>query len=199
MSEFQSDASGRPDDAGRPRLLQGGVRSATPLVLLITSCATTSPMSTAHAPTPFTAAQIRAATSEGRTYTFEVTSDGKTMYRKLTFHDVSDAGASFDAVNLDAQRTPLGPPQSQPVTWDELESHARYPAAHTRIEVASVEVPAGRFDCKLYVVEEQTEAGPKQTRAWFAKALPGAPVRHEVRVAGEITSTMVLVAHEAGR
>lgn len=166
-----------------------------PLTVMV-GCVTPTPTPSEIAPPPFSADQIRAATPDGRTYLFAVEGPEGRALRKLTFRSPTEAGAQLEAQNLNAgDQSPLAEPQRAPVTWAELVGHASYPAAHTRIERAEITVPAGTFECRRYTVVEPSPKGQKRTVAWFADALPGAPVHHEVHIGAQLVSRMQLVEH----
>jgi len=144
---------------------------------------------------PFTAAQIRDATNEGRTYVFSMTDgEGNVMHRRMRFTDVGDAGARMEGAMVDADGNVLGEPRASQPSWDELVGHATYPAANTVISDGEITVGAGTYDCMVYTVTDGSEI----TRAHFARDLPGAPVSMVVEVDGVVVSRMELVSYEAG-
>lgn len=172
--------SGAADDATAPAAAAGGAE--------------------ALAPVPFPAERIRTATDAGRTYVFAVTTpDGQTAQRRLRFTAVDAEGGTLESALLGPDGAPFGEPQARRVTWTELEGHAHFPAAATTVTEESVTVPAGRFDATVYTVREEG----KVSRYWFAKDLPGAPVRmveESAAAAGEAPQrfTMELVSHTPG-
>lgn len=152
-----------------------------------------------HAPVPFEASAIRAATAPGRTYIFLVTEDGgPKKRRKIEFVKVDDEGTTMRITNQDLFGHTKGEPKDARVTWAELMSHATYPADATTITNAEVNVAAGRYESKLYTVTETIKGAAQTTRAWFALELPGAPVKHEVERDGTIVSSMELFQHRPG-
>ncbi|MFT7625082.1 MAG: hypothetical protein ACI9WU_004273 [Myxococcota bacterium] len=172
-------------------------RSLTVIGLaLMTGCATSQGM----APAPFSAEQIRDATAPGRAYRFLVTADGRPdVGREVRFVRTGERGCTIEGQSYRADGESMGQPKRSEALWDDLVGHAAYPEDHTVITQTEVEVPAGRFEARLYTVT----AGATVTRAWFADALPGAPVRHEVtRLVGPgdgvVVSSMILVSHKAG-
>lgn len=147
------------------------------------------------ASTPFSAEEIRAATKPGRMYKLRVETPGEaTVFRTIEFTEVSDDQVVMKITTADESGKPIGEPETKRATWEELRSHALYPEASTSVSEAEVEVPAGKFSCKLYTVTQEGSV----TKAWFAKALPGAPVQHEVTKDGAVTR-MVLVEHTPGK
>jgi len=138
-------------------------------------------------PSPFTAAQIRDATKAGRTYRFKVeTPDAPATERVMTFTKVDAEGAEL--------ATSGEPPKR--VTWEALRKHAEFPAANVTVHEEKVTVPAGTFDCVVYVVIG--EGGEVRT-FYFAKSLPGAPVLFFTNKDAKRVMTSTLVEHRAGR
>ncbi|MEQ9317985.1 MAG: hypothetical protein RIF41_02460 [Polyangiaceae bacterium] len=157
------------------------------------------PAAPANAPVPFEASAIRAATHPGRTYVFLVTEgDGPQKRRKIEFVKVDDEGTTMRITNQDLFGHTKGEPKDARVTWDELMSHATYPADATTITKDEVKVAAGRYESKLYTVKETKDGVAQTTRAWFALSLPGAPVKHEVEREGNVVSSMELFQHRPG-
>ncbi len=151
---------------------------------------------TRYAPPPFTADQIRAATRPGRTYLFRLTLPGRSqgpLLREMRFVHAHSQGGQLSTRTLNADRSPRGEATVNTFTWAELVSHASYPKDATTVTAVSHTVPAGTFDCLRYEVrQEQTVIV-----AYFAKALPGAPVRHTLTEGGKLRSEMVLTEHKA--
>ncbi len=145
---------------------------------------------------PFSADEIRDATRPGRRYTFRQESQGNVTYNLMEFLNVGEDSLLMMTTQLNGEREPIGEPATKPATWAELESHAHFPRAHTTIEDAEIEVPAGTFACSLYTVAEP--GAVMAQRYWFAKDLPGAPVKVEVEVEEKIVFTMLLEEHRAG-
>jgi len=175
------------------------VRSlAVSLAVVVASAACGS--SPSIAPPPFSAEQIRAATDPGRTYVFRVGQGGSVAaIRTLTFTRSGERVTRIHAVMTSPDGEVLGPASDEEVTWDELVGHASWPAAATTISEDRVEVPAGTFDAMLYTVRTTTEEGDESViRAWFARSLPGAPVRFEQSSGGEVQFLMELLEHRAG-
>lgn len=144
----------------------------------------------AMAPTPFTAEQIRDACPTGRVAVWQMTSPDGTRRVRSWFEGSNSEGTTFRSVPLDDADQPLGEPDGGTATWEELRLHASYPAEHTVVTDATLEVPAGTFETKLYTVTDP-DAGTV-TRAWFATSLPGPPVRMVVERGGEPVQEMVL-------
>lgn len=137
-------------------------------------------------PAPYTADQLRAATKPGRTYRYRVEAKGEPpSERTMTFASV-DAGGADVAVTGEPKRR---------VTWEELRQHAEFPAALVRTREETLTVPAGTFDCIVYVV--LGDHGEAST-FFFAKDLPGAPVQFFTNKEGRRTTTSTLVEYRPG-
>lgn len=149
---------------------------------------------------PFTAAEIAAATRPGRTYRFKLSWDsGSEGSETIEFLAVDGDSCTMLVVLRDEDGTVLAidPPEPERVSFAELEADAHFPAADTQRSEASIEVPAGRFECLVYEVHERYPGGELTTTYWFAKELPGAPVKMVTRSTHGST-TRVLVEHTPG-
>lgn len=146
---------------------------------------------------PFAAQAIRDATPAGRTYVFRFEEDGAQRFERWVFERVDERGFTSTSTPVDEDGQPTGPVERAEGTWDELESHAHFPAARTTITNAQLTIPLGAFRCRLYTVTSEDEQGREVvSRYWFAVDLPGAPVRMVREVDGEPVLTMMIVAHE---
>jgi hypothetical protein len=161
------------------------MRSAALGVALVVGCASSSQSPDVTMKPPFSAQQIRAATRAGRRYVWRTTTPGGAETMTLRFRAVDDSGATLESDDGRAPRR---------VTWDELEGHARFPADRTTRSEDTVEVPAGSFEAWVY----ETRDPPEVKRTWFARELPGAPVKQEVRRDGVVVFTMELLEHGSG-
>jgi hypothetical protein len=181
----------------------GNLRGVLVLSALVAACGATPPPpaepaepADANAPTPYTAEQIRGGCPLGRWRTYAISGLASGLER-MTFVESGPDGAVVESVAVDENGTPTEAPTRSPATWEELRSHASFPASRTTIRDASVTVPAGTFACRLYEVQEPDDgAGPRTSRYWFATdvSLAGPPIRMEVVSGDEIMMGMVLVA-----
>lgn len=145
-----------------------------------------------HAEPPFSASDIRDATSGGRRYTWRTIFHGETTFRSVVLLDVDDRGfvmRSALAIDEEIHLT------EEPITWETFAAQAYFPIDGTEISAAWVDLPAGAFDAMVYEVEHPI--GTVKTY-WFARDLPGSPVRLEHREHGELIRTMELVDHRPG-
>lgn len=146
-------------------------------------------------PTPFTADQIRDATQSGRTYCYRVEEDGKpTLVRIMTFGAVSAEGAELRIKVESETGTSLSEPPPKRVLWEELRRHAEFPKSRVTMRQEKVTVPAGTFECKVYVVKGEEDL---VTTFYFANKLPGAPVLHFTEKDGQRSETHTLVEYKA--
>lgn len=183
------------------------------LLALAAGCATTTAREAPPEPTvsddardrpeiarpPFSADEIRGATRPFRTYVWRVEASGRPPeVHRLRFVEVDDEGCRIERTLLDESGEARGEPSVRAATWEELVGHASYPREATTITDVEVEVPAGVFDAWRYQVIEEEGGVTRVTRAYFAKALPGAPVLHVVEEDGVEVSRMALLAHDPG-
>lgn len=135
-----------------------------------------------HAPTPFTAEEIRASCPSGRTVTARTEAAGEPDRVDITvFVETDDAGALLESNG-----------QEHRVTWLDLQSHASFPADVTTIREEMVEIPLGRMECLAYqVVRDDTVS-----TFWFAKDRPGMPVLFMTEVDGAVLSTTFVIEDE---
>ncbi len=132
------------------------------------------------APTPFTAEEIRAGCPPGRTVTTQTTSKDGTTVSVTTFLEGNDVGAQCD---FDGERGF--------VTWEGLRAHASFPADATTITEETITTALGTFDCLRYDVARESGID----RFWFAKNLPGMPIRIESEAGGLVVSTSTVTAN----
>lgn len=131
-----------------------------------------------HAPTPFTADEIRRGCPPGRSITIRHTNQDASEENWLTvFVEANEEGALLTNQRVTQSSEPVGEASEFRATWDELQPHASFPADITTIETESLSTPLGTFECLRYTIEEAD--GTKVL--WFAPALPGLPVRTEAK------------------
>lgn len=131
-----------------------------------------------HAPTPFTADEIRAGCPEGRTIRLRAEAPGQEpMVRVNRYLECDEVGALLERSAETVDGSPLGEPQADRVTWLDLQRHASFPAAITRIEKDTINTAIGELACLRYTVRAD---GVDQV-FWFAKELPGMPIRFLTR------------------
>jgi hypothetical protein len=134
-------------------------------------------------PTPFSAAEIRAASIPGLTVRSLVERQGAEPVIRVVRFDSGDADGGFGeswTEGPDGRR--LTEPERHHSRWLELQAHASMPADRTTIEEESFEIPAGRFDGWRY---SRTDGETVDT-FWFARSAPGAPLLYQSSVRGEV-------------
>ena len=136
-----------------------------------------------HHPTPFTADQIRDAFVPGRIVRSRIVMRGAEPVVRVrqSLRAEADSGVyRFWTEGPDGQ--PLGEPEEGASNWLELQGHASMPIDATTIEPVSIDIPMGHYDGLLYTRVD----GDTVDTFWFATELPGAPVRMEQHVGGEL-------------
>jgi hypothetical protein len=132
-----------------------------------------------HLPTPFTADEIRAGCQPGRTLRTRVVRAGHDEVVHVTRFVSADAeGAEQESWEETPEGTRLSDPQRRRSTWLGFQEHASFPAATTEVAEEEIEIPAGRFACLRYTSRD----GEGVSTFWFARTVPGMPLRFEERV-----------------
>lgn len=135
-----------------------------------------------HAPTPFTAAEIRAGCPTGRTVTARTEAMGEPDRVDLTvFVETDQEGAVLESNG-----------RRHRVTWRELQGHASFPAAATSISEEVARTPLGEMECLCYRVVSSNAA----STFWFAKERPGMPILFTTESDGVLASTTIVIADE---
>lgn len=138
-----------------------------------------------HAPTPFTAEQIRQGCPTGRTLTARTEAAGEPDKVDVTvFVETDDEGALLESNG-----------RTHRVTWRELQGQASFPAPVTSIEEDVIEIPLGTMQCLSYRVV----SGDTASTFWFAKDRPGMPVLFTTESDGALISTTFVIADEISR
>lgn len=147
-------------------------------------------------PAPFTAEQIRDATKPGRSYVFRMEmKDKPVVLRKIHFLKVDKDGAEVESVSTDEKGAVLEQKPPKRVPWTELRSHGEWPNDRVTTSDEEISVPAGKFRCTLFTVREDDGS---IGRYWFAKDMPGAPVRFTNEKGGVVVLSSALVEHKNG-
>jgi F420-dependent oxidoreductase-like protein len=148
-----------------------------------------------HLPTPFTAEEIRAACQPGRTLrSLVVRPNSEPIVRVTRFVSADAVGAEQDSWEETPDGTRLGEPKRRRSSWLEFQEHASFPAATTERSAEEIEIPAGRFDCLRYV----TRDGDSIETFWFARSVPGMPLRFEERAGGELIYSSTAIENVPG-
>ena len=136
-----------------------------------------------HHPTPFSAEQIREGFVPGRIVRSLVVIGGAEPTVQVRGHVRADPDAGVYEMSTERpDGEVLEPPEESASSWLELQGHASMPIETTTVEPVTVDVPLGQFEGLLYTRVE----GDVVDQFWFATARPGAPLRMERRVGGEL-------------
>ena len=147
-----------------------------------------------HAPTPFSAEEIRSGCPRDRKIVFQVEVYGKPLlYRTITFVTVNPEDAVLETVTTGMDGKKIGKKQMTIAKWKDLQAHASFPGAQTEIRPEDHSTPAGTFDCWQYTVTSAKGGKKNVQRYWFAKSLPGPPVYVEETVDGRIAYKMTML------
>lgn len=143
-----------------------------------------------RAPTPFTAEEIRAGCPAGRTIRLRVDVAGESPFHRVSrFVECDTAGATMERYLASADGSALEEPEVERVTWRDLQAHASFDADDTSIEADRIMTEIGELECLRYTVRD----GTTDEVFWFAKGLPGMPVKLVTRTDGEVVATVSMV------
>jgi hypothetical protein len=146
-----------------------------------------------HLPTPFSAAEIRAACPAGRTIRLREETPGEApSFRRIRFTQVDEETATQEFQATDADGRPIGEPSVRSSTWLDLQRHASQPAAATTVAESALTLPFGELAGWLYTVRTPDA----ELRFWFAEQLPGMPVQVEEWIDGRLAGRSVMIANE---
>ena len=148
---------------------------------------------------PYTIDEIRKATKVGRTYEFLVRGPGQPeQHRVMTFLRVADSEVDVQGVTLDARGAVLEPPKVTKISWEELRHHGEFPKKSTTIRDETISIPAGRFTCEHYTVDESTPTDSIVDHFFFPTNLPGLPVLFYTEKNGKRLATSTLFKYFNG-
>lgn len=145
-----------------------------------------------HAPTPFSAAEIRDGSPVGLTAMLRIEEAGESPWTQVTRFVSWDAeGADRQAYRVMADGTSTQPTTSRS-TWVQLQGHASYPIDAVRIEEVDLDSSMGRLDCLRYTVVD----GDETVTHWFARSMPGMPVQTVVTNGGREIERVTMLSRE---
>ncbi len=149
-----------------------------------------------HAPTPFTAEEIRKACPEGRTDTYRIERRSEKPWKyTVKFLKCDRDGADVESTNtLEDGKTKTTKDRQ---AWVDFLTQASFPEIDTKITEETIEVPAGKFECWLYTVQKR-EGDAATVRMYFAKKLPGPPIKMTSEELGKTVFSMTLLEHKDG-
>ena len=108
-------------------------------------------------------------------------SDGHESVSTTRFVDCDADGATLEVGD-----------ESYRLSWTDLQGHASFPSAATRISEETITTPLGSNDCLLYEVEREGQTH----RFWFAKDLPGMPIKRQTVAGDVVVSTATVTSNE---
>lgn len=150
-------------------------------------------MEDGHAPTPFLADEIRMASPIGRTIRLLVEVEGAEPFvRVQRYVWTNERKATTERWRESVDGSRVSRAEERDTTWLQLQGHASFPADQTNIDADTIETPLGTMDCLRYTVRE----GETVKRLWFARHLPGMPVKAIVKEEGRVVSTVTMIANE---
>lgn len=151
-------------------------------------------MKPGHAPTPFSAEEIRSGCPRDRKIVFQVEVSGQpVLYRTTTFVTVNPDDTVLETVTTGTDGKKVGKKQMMTAKWKDLQAHASFPEKQTEIRPENYTTPAGTFDCWLYVVTLQKSGKKNVQHYWFAKSLPGPPICVEETVDGRLAYRLTML------
>lgn len=141
-------------------------------------------------PTPFSADEIRQGSPDGRLIRLLVEVDGQpSLLRTNRFSDGDAEGATIASQRLTLEGEPLGEIEAARSTWAELQAHASFPEATTSRVAEAMETPLGLLDCWRYAQDD----GDSSATFWFARSIPGMPIRYQAEESGRIVSRVTMI------
>ena len=133
------------------------------------------------APAPFRREEIRAGYRRPRVVRFLVEPTGSdSVLQVWNFEAGDETGVEREVQAFSAAGEPLEEPERSWISFDEMHAQTSFPARTARVRKEKIGLPAGRFDCLVYTVDE----GPVERRLWYSRDLPGMPIRLEIRAGG---------------
>lgn len=152
-------------------------------------------MQEGHAPTPFTAAQLREGLPSGSIRRFQMDRpQGPLMIQTMKFTGSDAEGTEVEMSVTDVDGKPMGTShRAGKRPWTFFQSHASYPLEHTTITEATIETKAGSFDCFVYRVVRPDSSPNVIDMFWFAREVPGPPVMMRSMAGDELIYTMELI------
>ena len=128
----------------------------------------------------------------GRTIRVLVEVDGVEPYvRVQRYVWTNERSATTERWRETVDGVPVSDVEERDTTWQQLQAHASFPADQTTIEPDTIDTPLGIIDCLRYTVRD----GGTVKRLWYARHLPGVPVKVVVREENRVVSTVTMIAN----
>lgn len=146
-----------------------------------------------NAPTPFTAEEIRDGSPAGRVTTTLSFDRGEQPYLQINrFLTVDEEGADCVGERHSTDGTRLGEVEPYRATWAQFQAHASFPADVTTVTDETITVGLGPHQCWCYTVR----GADGVSEFWFAKTMPGMPVKVVVRDEAGVAHTSEMIQNE---
>jgi hypothetical protein len=115
---------------------------------------------------------------------------GDPPFERVTrFVESDDAGVTLERSRFSLDGLPVGDPEPDRLSWLDLQAHASFPADATTIAPERIATAIGELDCLRYTVRE----GSTEDVFWFARTLPGMPIRSLTRQDGHVVATVAIM------
>jgi len=174
-------------------------------ITLVSSCAALSPAPSSpppenstqagHAPTPFSADDLRRSFPDGTQLRFELGSiDAEPQVQILSFSNPSDAGVEVQVELVDPDGTVVVSSPVETAMWEELQSHASFPEADVTLTREPHETRLGVAECWHYAVRSVQNERTLVTHYWFDIERPGPPVDFTMEFDGVLSYRMEMVS-----
>lgn len=146
-----------------------------------------------HWPTPFSAEEIRDGSPAGMVSKYKMIQRGQHQRTMVTTFVGGDAeNANFTSYMLSPTGERMGEEQTASATWKELQGHASFPKENTSLEAETITTDLGTYECWKYIVTQKFGGKEMKQIMWFAKKVPGPPVKMVQTMDGETISEMLL-------
>ncbi len=147
-----------------------------------------------HAPTPYSADQIREATPTGSQVRFLVGAPGaQALGQIMTFTQPTAETVDVRVEIMSDDGKSLGEPSSNTMTWASLQSHASFPEVDTTVERLEHETKLGTSECWRYTVVTVAKKVRTTSEYWFDVQRPGPPIELTQTRGGEIVFRMEMI------
>ena len=142
-----------------------------------------------HAPTPFTADEIRSATPAGYMVVTVTEQGAAAAHRRTEFTDVDADRTTMVMTPIDEHGAPAGEAREVVAAWSDLQAHASFPAGITTRSRDTITTPLGTIDCIRYDVSSDDHTNT----FWFSIEHPGMPIRLTSDALNGPTTTVVSI------
>lgn len=150
-------------------------------------------MKKGHAPTPFSAEEIRETCQTSTIKYLVEMKEGEDTYQITEFINISETGSYFNTITTDKNGKVLRRRRKNYAEWTDLQEHASFPEENTKITTEDIKLGPGEFECLVYTVK----TGDSLEKFYFAKELPGPPVYYEKFLKGESVFRMTLISNSS--